>query len=610
MTSESGTASRPIGLRTRLLGGYAVVLATVVIGYGFLLAGVMALGASPKNIVTNHHTSIQAAERMIQAVQEHQNAILRQLLNPDYELDIGLEHADRQFRDWLAQADASIALLDELPLLETIEQRYDRLQALIADRDRWAGLYPWEPDMIDAFRGVIQACRQLAELNVEAMLEVSETAHERVQSAVYSASVAAFGTLLVSLLVALNVTHRLSAPLQQIVAGSRRIADGDYRVQVPPSSTRELDQLARQFNAMARALQRFEAMNLERVLREQRQSEAVLQSIDDGLVIFGEDARIRHLNPIAARQLSMDAAACRDHYLGELLDDDAIDTEVRHCLDSDEDAGSGIGELRIERSGGTRFLGYSVLPIVGEQQHRQGAVMVIRDITEHRAFEQMRNEFVMRASHELRTPVTGIRMGIGMLAEKAPYPADSRERELFDTVTEELDRLTQLVNDLFDLSRLQADRLPLTLQPCKVVELLDAALQRFRLEAGERRIELRLDVANGLPKVLLDPERFERVLDNLISNALRHTGEGGQIQLCAFTDDGRLTIEITDTGCGIEYAQQQRVFEPFVQASDTTGGGAGLGLAICREIVHQHDGRITLRSPPGLGTTFRIDLPV
>lgn len=609
MTSESGATSRPIGLRTRLLGGYAVVLATVVIGYGFLLAGVMTLGASPKNIVTNHHTSIQAAERMIQAVQEQQNAILRQLLNSEYELDIGLEHADRQFRDWLAQADASIALLDELAILETIEQRYERLQTLIADRDRWAGLYPWEPDMIDAFRGVIQACRQLAEINVEAMLEVSETAHERVQAAVYSAGIAAFGTLLVSLLVALNVTRRLSAPLQQIVTGSRRIADGDYQVQVPPSSTRELDQLGRQFNAMARALQRFEAMNLERVLREQRQSEAVLQSIDDGLVIIGEDARIRHLNPIAARQLSMDAAACRNHYLGELLDDDAIDTEVRHCLDSADDAGPGFGELRIGHAGGTRFLGYSVLPIIGEREQRQGAVMVIRDITEHKAFEQMRNEFVMRASHELRTPVTGIRMGIGMLAEKLSPTVESRERELFDTVIEELDRLTLLVNELFDLSRLQADRLPLDLQPGRIETLLDAALQRFALSAEERRIELRLDAADDLPDVMIDPERFDRVLDNLISNALRHTGKDGQVQLCAFADGGRVTIEVTDTGCGIEYSRQQRVFEPFVQASDS-GGGAGLGLAICREIVHQHDGRIALRSTPGLGTTFRIDLPV
>jgi NtrC-family two-component system sensor histidine kinase KinB len=457
---------------------------------------------------------------------------------------------------------------------------------------------------------VIQACRQLAEINFEAMLEVSETAHERVQSAVYSAGAAAFGTLLVGLLVALNVSRRLSAPLQEIVAGTRRIAGGDYQVQVPPSSTRELDQLGRQFNAMARALQRFEAMNLERVLREQRQSEAVLQSIDDGLVIFSEDARISHLNPIAARQLGFDARACRDRQLGELLGDDGIDAVVRRCLGSAEDSGKpGVGELHIERAGGTRFLGYSVLPIIGEREQRQGAVMVIRDITEHKAFEQMRNEFVMRASHELRTPVTGIRMGIGMLAEKTPYPAGSRERELFDTVSEELDRLTLLVNDLFDLSRLQANRLPLTLQSSQIKALLDATLQRFTLEAGERQIELRLDAADDLPEVMLDPERFERVLDNLISNALRHTGEGGQVQLCAFADGGRMTIEISDTGCGIEYARQQRVFEPFVQASDT-GDGAGLGLAICREIVHQHDGRITLRSTPGLGTTFRIDLPV
>ncbi len=602
-------ASKSLPLRTRLLIGYAVVLATVVIGYGFLLAGVMALGASPKHIVNNHYTSIQAAERMVQAVQEQQNAILRQLLNPDHDLENSLARADGRFRDWLALADASIALPGEFAVLETIEQRYNRLHELIADRERWASLYPWQPDVVDAFQNVIRACQQLAELNFNAMLEVSENAHERVQSAVYSAGVAAFGTLLVSLLIALNVARRVSAPLQQIVAGTQRIARGDYQVQIPESTTRELDQLGRQFNAMAQALQRFHDMNLERVLHEQRQSEAVLQSIDDGLVIFGHDGRIRDLNPIAARQLGIENAQCQGMRLGELLDDTDIDDEVRHCLGlASREGNPGTRELQIDSAAGNRHLSYTVLPIIGEQEQRQGAVMVIRDITEHKAFEQLRNEFVMRASHELRTPVTGIRMGIGILAEKSPFPPDSRERELFDTVTEELDRLTRLVNDLFDLSRLQADRLPLVRESCAVGELLEAARQRFALEAEEQSVTLDLKRAEGLPEVMIDPNQFARVLDNLLSNALRYTSAGGKLTLSARRRGTSVLIEIADTGCGIAYAQQRRIFEPFVQVPGA-GNGAGLGLAICREIIHQHNGRITLHSVPGQGTTFQIELP-
>lgn len=602
-------ASRPLPLRLRLLAGYAVVLATVVIGYGFLLAGVMALGASPKRIVNDYYVSIQAAERMIQAVQDQQNAILRKLLNPGYDAVSSLSGADQRFTNWLDRAGNSIALVDEVDVIDTIDQRYQTLQTLIADRDRWASIYPWEPNVVDAFQNVIKACQRLAEVNFDAMVEVSETAHERVQSAVYSAGIAAFGTLLVSLLIALNVARRLSEPLQQIVAGTERVARGDYQVQVPEGSIRELAQLSRRFNAMTGALQRFRTMDLERVLNEQRQSEAVLQSIDDGLVIFGQDARIQRLNPVAARQLGLDPEQAGGWRLGELLTDTGIDTEVRRCLGLDVAAQEPAAqELQIDKAGGKRYLSYTVVPVVGDNERRLGAVMVIRDITDHKAFEQMRNEFVMHASHELRTPVTSIRMGLGMLAEKTPFDQGSRERELLDTVTEELSRLTRLVNDLFDLSRLQAGRLPLELESCDAGELLESVRQRFSFKAGEQQIDLRLDIAPRLPKLQVDRTRFDRVLDNLLNNALRHTPAAGQIRLIARRSGAGVTIEIADTGSGIDYAQQRRVFEPFVQASDSSDG-AGLGLAISREIVHQHGGRIELHSTPGRGTTFSVALP-
>ena len=597
-----------LSLRNRLLLGYAVVLATVVIGYVVILTGVMALGSSPKRIVDNHHVSIQASERMVLAVQAQQNAILRKLLSADYDLAGYLARADEQFNEWLERAGASISLLEEVETIRVIEQLYAALQALIADRDRWATTYPWETDVVDAFQNVIQACERLAKLNFDAMASVSQRAHERVQDAVLVATAAAFITLLVGLWVSVTVARRLSEPLERIVAGTQRIAQGDYQVQVPESSISELAQLARQFNIMAQALQRFRAMDLERVLYEQRQSEAVLQSIDDGLVIFGHDARIQRLNPIATRQLGLDPEHCIGQRLGDLLTDADIDAEVRRCLGLDAAVrDSSAQELKIDSDGGHRYLRYTVLPIVGDQENRLGAVMVIHDITEYKAFEQMRSELVMRASHELRTPITSIRMGIGMLAEKKPFAEHSREHELFETVKEEIGRLTQLTNDLFDLSRLQAGRIPLEPEPLDPAALLESARQRFALKAAEQEIELSVDITATLPKLLIDQPHFERVLDNLLNNALRHTPAGGFIQLRARRNDHHVKIEVTDTGVGIDFAQQRRVFEPFVQASDS--GGAGLGLAICREIVHQHGGSISLSSRPGQGTTFYIVLP-
>ncbi|MDG4562518.1 MAG: ATP-binding protein [Candidatus Competibacter sp.] len=599
-----------MSLRRYLLVGYGIVLAIVLVGFSIIVAGVVALGGTPKRIVDQHYASILAADRMSQAVQAQQNAILRTLLSANYDAAHDLEQAHRTFGTWLERVRDNLALMEDVGTVAEIEKRYALLQALVADRARWARLYPWEASVVDAFQNVIQSCQRLAEANFNAMVEVSRSAHERVRFTVWAAAAVVAVILLIGVWVSLSLARRLSEPLEQMVEGASRIAGGDYQVAIREPAIREATQLSRQFNAMAAALRRFRAMDLERVLNEQRQSEAVLQSIDDGLVIFGHDARIQRLNPVAARQLGLTPETCVDHPLGELLNNPAIDATIRRCLDLDDDLESAACELSVGGLDEPRYLAYSILPISDERVGRQGVVMVIRDITEHRAFEQMRTEFVMRASHELRTPVTSIRMGIGMLTEKTPFAEGSREEDLLATVNEELSRLMRLVNDLLDLSRLQAGRQALELAPHAVRELLESARQRFELDATERGIRLALrGEGEGLATFIrVDRTQFDRVLDNLISNALRYTRAAGRVDLGARCSRRRVTIEVADTGCGIDYAYQHRVFEPFVQVAGQ-GGGAGLGLAICKEIVQQHGGRIGLQSVPGRGATFSIELP-
>lgn len=600
-----------MSLRRYLLLGYGVVLAIVLIGFSIIVAGVITLGGTPKRIVDKHYASILAADRMSQAVQIQQNAILRTLLSANYDAVDDLEQAHQEFNAWLARVRGNLALMEDVSSVAEIEKRYALLQALIANRARWARIYPWEASVVDAFQNVIQACQHLAEANFNAMVEVSRSAHERVQFTVRTAAVVVAVILLIGVWVSLSLARRLSKSLEQMVEGVSRIASGDYQVAIEETAVvKEVTQLARQFNAMATALQQFRAMNLERVLNEQRQSEAVLQSIDDGLVIFGHDARIQRLNPVAARQLGVASGACVGHSIGELLENQDVDLAIHRCLGLDGSPNSAACQLRVGSSDKQCYLACSILPISDDRVDRQGVVMVIRDITEQRAFEQMRIEFVMQASHELRTPVTSIRMGIGMLTEKTPFAEGSREWDLLATVNEELNRLMRLVNDLLDLSRLQASRQTLDLTPHTVRELLESARQRFELNATAHGIQLNLAAEReGLASCIrVDRTQFDRVIDNLISNALRYTSVGNRVDLSVRCTRHWVTIEVADTGCGIDYAYQHRVFEPFVQGAGP-GGGAGLGLAICKEIVQQHGGRIGLQSAPGQGATFSIELP-
>jgi len=189
------------------------------------------------------------------------------------------------------------------------------------------------------------------------------------------------------------------------------------------------------------------------------------------------------------------------------------------------------------------------------------------------------------------------------------FDSESREADLLNTVNEEMQRLMQLINDLLNFSRYQNGLQKLTLVPCDIESLLETSRLRYAEQALNQGIDLQVELQPPLPRLPADQPQLERVLDNLLDNALRHTARGGQIRLQARRHGERVIISVEDNGEGIAYGQQGRIFEPFVQVGRKKGG-AGLGLALCKEIVQLHSGRMGVYSRPGQGTQFYMALPL
>jgi NtrC-family two-component system sensor histidine kinase KinB len=310
---------------------------------------------------------------------------------------------------------------------------------------------------------------------------------------------------------------------------------------------------------------------------------------------------------VAQRQLGWEESKLGQG-LGEALQRPELDEQLYLVL-SGGTLERAPEDLSIEIDGENRILTYSLTPVSHTKGHVLGAVMVLHDVTEQRAFERVRSEFVLRASHELRTPVTGMHMAFGLLQERVHFPPESRETDLLKTVNEEMQRLMQLINDLLNFSRYQNGLQKLTLAPCDVSELLTDARERFAEAAREQDVMVLLEMQEPLPRLQADKAHLERVLDNLLDNALRHTPQSGLIRLQARRHGERLIISVEDNGEGIAYEQQARIFEPFVQVGRKKGG-AGLGLALCKEIVQLHGGRMGVYSRPGQGTQFYMALPL
>ncbi|WP_160105957.1 KinB sensor domain-containing domain [Pseudomonas izuensis] len=413
--------------------------------------------------------------------------------------------------------------------------------------------------------------------------------------------------LIIGFVTAHAIARRIGEPIEALVQAADNIGQGNFDVTLPVSSAVELNQLTKRFGIMAEALREHQATNVDELLAGQQRLQAVLDSIDDGLLMIDRQGRLEHLNPVAQRQLGWDDDRV-GLGLGVALQRPELDEQLQLVLRGGT-LERAPEDLSIEVDGETRLLTFSLTPVIHTQGHILGAVMVLHDVTEQRAFERVRSEFVLRASHELRTPVTGMHMAFGLFRERAHFAPDTREADLLDTVNEEMQRLMQLINDLLNFSRYQNGLQKLTLAPCSIEDLLEQAQIRFTSGAEEKGIELLVEVQGPLPRLQADQPQLDRVLDNLLDNALRHTASGGLIRLQARRHGERVIISVEDNGEGIAYGQQGRIFEPFVQVGRKKGG-AGLGLALCKEIVQLHGGRMGVYSRPGQGTQFYMALTV
>ncbi|MFY1665748.1 KinB sensor domain-containing domain [Pseudomonas sp. Pseu.R1] len=589
-------------LRTRLFLSISALITVALLGLLLGLVSVMQMAKSQEDLVRQNFLTLDIGLKLRQNLGDQLVMLLKdkpdEALLHQYQaqfqvlLDQGIDH-DQQTN---AHSSFEKARQDYAQFLKALQDANDAENAMSDDKA--------VTDAFNALRnGLLDAHRQALE-NISQAESASRTRALWVAALL---GLVGLAVLAIGFITAHGIARRFGAPIEALATAADKIGQGNFEVTLPISSAAEMNQLTRRFGIMAEALRQHQVTNVDELLAGQQRLQAVLDSIDDGLLMIDRQGRLEHLNPVAQRQLGWEEGRLGQG-LGEALQRPELDEQLYLVLRGGT-LERAPEDLSIEIDGETRLLTYSLTPVSHTKGHILGAVMVLHDVTEQRAFERVRSEFVLRASHELRTPVTGMHMAFGLLRERVHFAPDSRETDLLDTVNEEMQRLMQLINDLLNFSRYQNGLQKLTLAPCDVSELLTEARQRFADTALEQDVMVQLDMQEPLPRLQADKAQLERVLDNLLDNALRHTPQSGLIRLQARRHGERLIISVEDNGEGIAYGQQARIFEPFVQVGRKKGG-AGLGLALCKEIVQLHGGRMGVYSRPGQGTQFYMALPL
>jgi signal transduction histidine kinase len=425
-------------------------------------------------------------------------------------------------------------------------------------------------------------------------------------------------SLLLIAVFAAFLVFRVVRPIRRVSSATQRLAGGDFDDRVPATGPDEIGELGRSFNAMADSLAQsrrdLESRNadLERLANVLR---AVLDSTVDGILLTDLDGNVQLANrPMIAFTRSVgisqegDAVDRLLSIENRIADRERYRATMEHLrMNPDEPS---FDEFELLDPPGV-YQGFTA-PVRSDDGQVVGRIWTLREVTQERELDRLKDEFVATVSHELRTPLTSMMGFLEMIREGEAGALTSDQERFLSIVYRSSERLQRLVGDLLFVARLDASGLQLHFDRVQVDTVVGEAVESLAALARAREIELRADL-DSVPAIRGDRERLVQLVGNLLSNALKFTPRGGTVVARTFTDDGSAVLEVEDTGIGIPTGEQERLFQRFFRSSTATAQaipGTGLGLVITKAIAEAHGGGVSVTSKPGEGTCFRVELPV
>lgn len=442
-----------------------------------------------------------------------------------------------------------------------------------------------------------------------------ETKHSRAMLTANRATtaIALVGTVafLIALVLLVNVPGTIAQPVRELTDSIRQIAAGNYAERVHSKFHGEFGELARSFNSMAEKLEEFNASNVSDLLFEKKRSEALIAKMEEPVIGIDEKEIISFANSKALDTLGLSA----QEVIGQPVAKLSVANDLMRTLTTDLDKPAHKAPIKIYQDGRESYFEKEVveLRITPTGEHRalhKGYVIMLKNVTPFKELDFAKSNFISTISHELKTPISSIKMGLQLLESKATGTLNTEQGQLVAGIGEDTDRMLRITAELLDMTQVETGNIKLTIQPTDSTRILNDALETVKTLAEQKQIRLETIARLPLSQVLADREKTAWVLTNLLINAVRHSPEGSHVEAIVEQKRNVIRFLVRDQGRGIDERHQQKLFDRYYKVPGDQQSGTGLGLAICREFIEAQGGTIGVKSEPGTGSTFYFDLPV
>lgn len=569
------------------------------------------------NLMIANYKSIHAATSMMEAIERQDSAVLF-YINVDTQKGKDLfADNNEEFLKWYNICANNVTEKGEKELLDTIKTSYTHYVKLFFDLqeirssqgiDRAVDFY--NTRMMPDFVNTKNELKQLSQVNEKAMFRSKDLATENAQNSMYLVIGLSILAIIGGYVVSRFFTNRFLMPISSLTQTMKSIKAGDLNQQANIITKDEIGELAQEFNNMTKRLQQYEQSTLGKILAEKNKSLAIVKSISEPLVVLDPDYRIVLLNDAFEKVFNVSEKVLTNKHFLEGIRNGEIFEFISSIFKSKAETGQKI--FLVSSNNENYYFNVIVTAVKDNDANLSGMIAVFQNVTQLKELEKIRTDFIATISHEFKTPLTSIMMGTDVLMDEGMGLLNDDQKQFIKAIREDSERLTKLVNDLLELTRIESGKAVFKFQKYSIVDIIEFAVKPFYQLAEQRDVSLSFQCEDDLPPVVADFEKITWVLNNLISNALKYTNAGDEICVTAVEKSGKIHVIVKDTGMGIPEEYLDKIFEKFVQVKDADFEvrGTGLGLAVVKEIIEAHHGEIWCESKLDIGSSFTFTLNI
>jgi PAS domain S-box-containing protein len=452
-----------------------------------------------------------------------------------------------------------------------------------------------------------QQIYQIINVNMSAIVQKNKNAELTAEKATQLLSFVIAFVFIIAFTFAFNFPNYIAEPISKLTDGIKAIANKNYNLRLHLHSNDEFEELANAFNSMAEKLDNYENSNLAKLMFEKRRIETIINNMHDAIVGLDEQKKILFANQVATDLLGVSEF----DLLGKYAPDVALNNDLFRNLLQEETENK---QIKIFTEGKESYFTKEFLIVNNpENNTTAGTVIILKNITKFQELDLAKTNFIATISHELKTPISAIKMSLKLLEDERVGQVNEEQHKLIQNIKEDSQRLLKITGELLDLSQVETGRINLNQLETSPESIINYAKNTVQTLAEQKEIQIEINLEKEIPNVYADVEKSAWVMVNFLSNAIRYTPEHGKIIVSAKQKNGKVQFLVQDFGKGIEGKFKEKIFDKFFQVPTSSGQektGTGLGLAISKDFIEAQGGEISVESELHQGSTFSFTLPI